>query len=113
MTPAEILRDAWIAELWRPCPEVPRHFREEKRKADRAQQRALEEAGYEAVHNPSTAEADLPTSLSTDCAQNGSDNLPATATEPAKDVGKLPCRPNESTPGRGGCNTNASRGLAS
>ncbi len=36
-------RDAWLTEMWLPCPELPAGERAAKRHADRARQRALEE----------------------------------------------------------------------
>ena len=49
------LRNMWLSELWKTCPEVPRHEREEKRKSDREQQRVFEE--HEALNSASTVDA--------------------------------------------------------
>jgi hypothetical protein len=67
------LRDAWVAEMWKTCPEVSRHEREEKRKSDRDQQRRIEER--EALNSPSTVDAQDSAQSSTGCADNGGQPL--------------------------------------
>jgi hypothetical protein len=71
MTPQEsALVAAWIAELWPVVREVPRHHREEKQKADRVMQRALEEAHLSSTGYPQLSTSDTPV-----CAQNGAEKV--------------------------------------
>lgn len=56
---------AWLSECWKPCPELPRHEREEKRKADRAERREIEER---TLVNTSPTESP---EMSTGCAEIG------------------------------------------
>lgn len=50
MTPdAERLRDAYLAEMWPVCREVPAHVRETKRAHDRVVQRRVEDMAAEAA----------------------------------------------------------------
>lgn len=63
------LRNAWLSEMWKTCPELPRHEREEKRKSDREQRRAVEER--EALNSASTVGPPDSAQPSTGCAENG------------------------------------------
>lgn len=74
MTPDKrALRDAFLAELWPTCPEVPRHVRAEKRKHDRLIQREIEDRTALAELSPAV-HTNSPACEQT-CAQNGSENV--------------------------------------
>ena len=48
MSADEALRDAWLAEMWKPCRELSRAERMEQREADAMAREAL----HEPVHFP-------------------------------------------------------------
>lgn len=74
MTPEErALRDMWVAEMWRTCPEVPREHRAEQRKQDRATQRELEELTV--LNSLPTVVPINSTAPSTGCARNGPEKV--------------------------------------
>lgn len=70
MTPEEeLLRDAFLQEMWATVPEQPRAIRDAQRAVDRERRREIEE--HAALSSPSVLAPGISPELSTECAERG------------------------------------------